>query len=201
MKYKVFKKSEKISFIFIFLAFSNIFFGDFYTGISGGVIWTLIWIFVRKHNIKASQRLSALALTIGDIHDELISQKNFEFEQETWVKVGNRINDAGFAELDVATIGATSDSLDMLKEFDFQTYLKYASLSKTINVELHLMFCENEDERQVFLRQGFFKSGPAHFVNIGREVDELEAIFKANPKWTPKEWKIVRESKNIFPTR
>jgi hypothetical protein len=63
------------------------------------------------------------------------------------------------------------------------------------------MFCENEDERQVFLRQGFFKSGPAHFVNIGREVDELEAIFKANPKWTPKEWKIVRESKNIFPTR
>lgn len=46
---------EKISLFFIPLAFSNIIFGDLSAGLTGGFIWTLIWFFVKKHNVKVRQ--------------------------------------------------------------------------------------------------------------------------------------------------
>ena len=47
---------EKISLLFIPLAFGNIVFGDISTGLIGGFIWTLIWFFVKRHNVKVRHK-------------------------------------------------------------------------------------------------------------------------------------------------
>ena len=47
---------EKISLLFIPLAFANLLFGDYFTGIIGGIIWTTIWYFVRRHNRKVREQ-------------------------------------------------------------------------------------------------------------------------------------------------
>jgi hypothetical protein len=44
---------EKVALIFIPLAFVNVLFGDFQLGITGGLLWTAIWLWIRKRNLKA----------------------------------------------------------------------------------------------------------------------------------------------------
>lgn len=44
---------EKAALIFIPLAFANVLFGDIQLGITGGLLWTVIWIWIRKRNERA----------------------------------------------------------------------------------------------------------------------------------------------------
>ena len=44
---------EKVALIFIPLAFANVLFGDFQLGITGGLLWTAIWLWIRKRNDRA----------------------------------------------------------------------------------------------------------------------------------------------------
>jgi hypothetical protein len=44
---------EKIALIFIPLAFANVLFGDIKLGFGGGLLWSLIWLWIRARNQRA----------------------------------------------------------------------------------------------------------------------------------------------------
>jgi hypothetical protein len=47
---------EKVALIFIPLAFGNLLFGDIQLGIGGGLLWTLIWIWIKRRNDRARRQ-------------------------------------------------------------------------------------------------------------------------------------------------
>ena len=51
---------ERCALLFIPLAFANVLFGDVSLGLGGGLLWTVIWLWIRNRNQRArNQRLTS----------------------------------------------------------------------------------------------------------------------------------------------